>query len=255
IGVRKHVHVNWDELRFSLTPTDYIYKAKTGDDFLEGTITPLENIELNPCLKAYRKEDGSTLLFRPEQNAQRMQIGAERMCMKAPSVELFVDAVKQTVIANKRWVPPPGKGSIYVRPILVGSGPILRVGASPDYIFLVFATPVVEDKFHRAALGGTGGVKVIGNYSPTVKVLAQAKAKGFLDVVFLDSVTGKYIEEASSCSSFIVKGNVITTPGTNGNILPGFTRKSIIELAKTFHYHGEERDIPMADLSDADEVL
>ncbi|GLT96963.1 hypothetical protein SLE2022_145530 [Rubroshorea leprosula] len=137
-----------------------------------------------------------------------MQIGAERMCMKAPSVELFVDAVKQTVIANKRWVPPPGKGSIYVRPILVGSGPILRVGASPDYIFLVFATPVgsyhkgeatinlvVEDKFHRAAPGGTGGVKVVGKYSPTVKVLAQAKAKGFLDVL-------------------IVKGNVLTTPGT-----------------------------------------
>ncbi|PHT32410.1 Branched-chain-amino-acid aminotransferase 2, chloroplastic, partial [Capsicum baccatum] len=92
--------------------------------------------------KAYRRDDGRLFLFRPQQNAMRMQIGAKRMCMPCPSIDQFVDAVKQTALANKRFIPPPGKGSLDIRPLLIGSGPILGLATAPEYTFLVYACPV-----------------------------------------------------------------------------------------------------------------
>ncbi|XP_041011678.1 branched-chain-amino-acid aminotransferase 6-like isoform X3 [Juglans microcarpa x Juglans regia] len=272
---------NWDELGFGIVPTDYMYvmKSSEGESFTKGNVTPFGNIEMNPYagilnygqgliegLKAYRKEDGRVLLFRPEQNAQRLKIGAERMCMSSPSVEQFVEAVKQTVRANKHWVPPQGKGSLYVRPLLIGSGPVLGLCPAPEYTFLIYASPVgnyhkgplnlvVEDKLHRATPGGTGDIKTVANYSPVCKALTEARAKGFSDVLFLDAVTKKYIEEVSTCNIFIVKDDVISTPATVGTILPGITRKSIIEIALDFGYQVEERTIPMEDLLEADEVF
>lgn len=153
----KYADVNWDELGFSLTPTDYMFEMKCsqGEEFSQGNLIPYGKIELSPAatilnigqglfegLKAYRREDGHIVLFRPEQNAMRMKMGAERMCMPSPSVEQFIDAVKQTVLANKRWVPPPGKGSLYIRPLLMGSGSFLAVAPSPEYTFLVYTSPV-----------------------------------------------------------------------------------------------------------------
>ncbi|XP_030944350.1 branched-chain-amino-acid aminotransferase 6-like [Quercus lobata] len=282
-GVEKHADINWDELGFDLVPADYMYVTKFGkeENFTNGVgnIIPYANIAISPfagilnygqglleSLKAYRRDDGRVLLFRPEQNAQRLQIGAERLCMPSPSIEHFVEAVKQTVLANKHWVPPPGKGSLYVRPLLIGSGPVLSFVTAPEISFLIHACPVgnyhkgplnllVEDKTHRATPGGTGDIKTITNYSPVYKAIAQAKARGFSDVLFLDAVTKKYIEEVSSCNIFIVKGNVISTPASCGTILPGITRKSIIEIALGFGYQVEERVIPLKDLFDVDEVF
>jgi len=192
-GAEKYANFNWDELGFGLVPTDYMYVMKCceGENFSHGSLIPYGNIEMSPsagilnfgqglieALKAYRKEDGcDVLLFRPDQNAQRMKNGAERLCMPSPSVEQFVEAVKQTVLANKHWVPPPGKGSLYIRPLLIGSGPHLGMGPAPEYTFLIYVVPVgnyqkgplnlvIEDKFHRAAPGGTGDTKAVTNYSP-----------------------------------------------------------------------------------------
>ncbi|KAH7689788.1 Branched-chain amino acid aminotransferase II protein [Dioscorea alata] len=277
--------INWDELRFGLVPTDCMYVMKSTQDgeFIHGELKDFDNIKLNPSsgvlnygqgiyegLKASRKrKEGGLLLFRVEENAMRMKMGAERMFMPSPSVDQFIHAVKLTVLANKRWVPPHGKGSLYVRPLLIGSGPILGLAPSPEYMFLVYASPVgnyfkeglapinllVADKTHRAIPGGTGGVKTICNYAPVLKAQMQAKSKGFSDVLFLDAVNNKYLEEASSCNIFIVKGNVISTPATNGTILPGITRKSIIEIASDLGYQVEERLVPVEELSDADEVF
>uniref|UniRef100_A0ACD6A5V6 Uncharacterized protein n=1 Tax=Avena sativa TaxID=4498 RepID=A0ACD6A5V6_AVESA len=242
-----------------------MYKAKCGPDgdFSTGEIVPFEPIPLSPfaavlnyaqsCfegLKAYRKADGSLLLFRPEENAMRIISGADRICMPAPTVEQFVDAVKQTVLANKRWVPPPGKGSLYIRPLLFGSGPVLGLAPATEYTLLIYVSPVgnyfkeglapinliVEHNFHRAVPGGTGGVKTIGNYASVLKAQTIAKANGYSDVLYLDAVHNKYLEEVSSCNIFIVKGNTISTPPIEGTILPGITRKSIIELAKSKGY-------------------
>ncbi|GFZ18845.1 branched-chain aminotransferase 3 [Actinidia rufa] len=221
-------------------------------------------------LKAYRKHDGSILLFRPEENASlRLTMGAERMCMPSPTIEQFVDAVKATVLANKRWVPPPGKGSLYIRPLLMGSGAVLGLAPAPEYTFLIYVSPVgnyfkegiapihlvVETEVHRATPGGTGGVKTIGNYASVLKAQTLAKAKGFTDVLYLDCVNKKYLEEVSSCNVFVVKDNTISTPAIQGTILPGITRKSIIDVAQSQGFQVEERLVAVDELLDADEVF
>ncbi|CAO2833893.1 unnamed protein product [Amaranthus hypochondriacus] len=281
----EYADIDWDNLGFSLIPTDYMYfmKCSQQDGFIaKGQLNPYGNLQLSPAsgalnygqgifegMKAFRRDDGRIFLFRPDQNAQRMKVGAERMCMPSPSVSQFIDAVKQTVVANKRWIPPPGKGSLYIRPLLLGSGPILGVSPSPEYMFVIYASPVgyyfkggisplnlyVEEEFDRASRGGTGGIKTISNYGPALRPLIQAKSKGFSDVLYLDSVHGKYIEEVSSCNIFIVKGNTISTPPVKGTILPGVTRKSIMEIARDLGYNVEERLIPVDELLEADEVF
>ncbi|KAG8478467.1 hypothetical protein CXB51_028374 [Gossypium anomalum] len=276
--------IEWDNLGFGLLPTDYMYmmKCSQGGNFSKGELQRFGNIELNPSagvlnygqglfegLKAYRKEDGNILLFRPEENALRMRQGAERMCMPAPTVDQFVEAVKETVLANKRWVPPPGKGSLYIRPLLMGSGAVLGLAPAPEYTFLIYVSPVgnyfkegvapinliVEHELHRATPGGTGGVKTIGNYAAVLKAQSAAKAKGYSDVLYLDCVHKKYLEEVSSCNIFVVKGNVISTPAIKGTILPGITRKSIIDVARSQGFQVEERFVPVDELLDADEVF
>ncbi|KAF9613787.1 hypothetical protein IFM89_011511 [Coptis chinensis] len=297
-----YADVNWDELGFSLMPTDYMYTMKCSKDerFSHGELNRYGNIELSPSsgvlnygqfllfsclnqdpcyislkqglfegLKAYRKVGGGFLLFRPEENARRMQMGADRMCMPSPSIEQFVVAVKETVLANKCWVPPPGKGSLYVRPLLIGSGPVLGLAPAPDYTFLIYASPVanyfkeglsplnlvIDDEFHRSTPGGTGNVKTISNYAPVLKPQKRAKSQGFSDVLYLDSLKKKNLEEVSSCNIFLVKGNFISTPATDGTILAGITRKSIIDIARSFGYQVEEREIPVEELIEADEVF
>ncbi|CAL1395666.1 unnamed protein product [Linum trigynum] len=275
--------VDWDNLGFGLVTTDYMYTMKCREDgnFTKGELNPYGNIELSPSsgvlnygqglfegTKAFRKEDGGLLLFRPDQNAMRMVMGAERMCMPCPSIDQFVDSVKQTALANKRWVPPPGKGTLYIRPLLLGTGPVLGLAPAPEYTFLVYASPVgnyfkaagalnlyVEEEYDRSARLGTGGVKTISNYAPVLKAMSRAKSRGFSDVLYLDSVEKKNLEEVSSCNIFIVKGNVISTPAARGTILAGVTRKSIIEIALDHGYLVEERVVPVDELLSADEVF
>ncbi|XP_057951760.1 branched-chain amino acid aminotransferase 2, chloroplastic-like [Malania oleifera] len=276
--------IEWDDLGFGLLPTDYMYimKCSQGGNFTKGELQHFGSIELSPSagvlnygqglfegLKAYRKQDGNILLFRPEENALRMRMGAERMCMPSPTVEQFVEAVKGTVLANKRWVPPPGKGSLYIRPLLMGSGAVLGLAPAPEYTFLIYVSPVgnyfkeglapinlvIETDVHRATPGGTGGVKTIGNYASVLKAQSAAKAKGYSDVLYLDCVHNRYLEEVSSCNVFLVKGNVISTPAIKGTILPGITRKSIIDVACNQGFQVEERLVTVEELLDADEVF
>ncbi|KAK6784406.1 hypothetical protein RDI58_017861 [Solanum bulbocastanum] len=277
--------VDWDKLGFGFMPTDYMYTTKNSDvagNFEQGQLNRYENIQLSPSAgvlnygqglfegtKAYRQDNGGLSLFRPRENAIRMQIGAERMCMPYPSTDQFVDAVKQTALANKRWIPPPGKGSLYIRPLLFGSGSILGLAPAPEYTFLVYASPVgnyfkegtaplnlyVDEDFHRASRGGAGGVKSITNYAPVLRAIRNARERGFSDVLYLDSVNKKYIEEVSSCNIFVVKGKVISTPIACGTILEGVTRKSIMDIAIDLGYQVEERLIEADELISADEVF
>uniref|UniRef100_A0ACD5UWA8 Uncharacterized protein n=1 Tax=Avena sativa TaxID=4498 RepID=A0ACD5UWA8_AVESA len=273
----------------------YVMQCRQGDVGFVGAraeLVPYRNIELSPCsgvlnygqgliggLKVYRRPSSDAsgrtgyVLFRPEENARQMQVGASRMCMPAPSVEQFVNAVKQTVLANSRWVPPQGKGALYIRPLLIGSGPILGMAPAPEYTFIIYATPIgayfkasaqedfsainllVEEEFHRAFLGGTGGVKAITNYAPVLKAQVDGKSKGFADVLYLDSVHKRYVEEASSSNLFIVKGGAIATPKMAGTILPGITRSSTIQLARDQGYKVEKRLVCIDDLLTADEVF
>ncbi|CAJ1936222.1 unnamed protein product [Sphenostylis stenocarpa] len=276
--------MDWDKLGYQVIPTDYMYIMKSNEDgtFSNGALVPFGPIQIEPHssvlnygqglfegMKAYRRVDGEVQLFRPEENALRMQMGAKRLLMVAPSVEQYMEAVKQVVAANKSWVPPCGKGALYIRPLLFGSGSVMGIAPAPQCTFLIYTNPIcnvykgrtsslnllVDDKLPRAFPGGTGGVKNIGNYSPVFEVTKEAKAKGFSDVLFLDATEHKYVEEVSSCNAFIVKGNVISTSPTLGTILPGITRNSILQLARDLGYQVEERKFSVDELLEADEVF
>ncbi|CAH9065517.1 unnamed protein product [Cuscuta epithymum] len=287
---KEQVDIDWENMGFGLIPTDYMYISKCAKDgsFDQGKLIPYGNLEISPAAgvlnygqgiyegtKAFRREKGGIFLFRPDQNAIRMQISAERLCMPFPSIDQFLDAVKQIVMANKRWIPPPGKGSLYIRPILFGSGPVLGLAPAPHYTFLIYASPVgnyfkvrpdtqegvaplniyIEEEFHRSSRGGSGGVKSITNYAPVMKPLLRAKGKGFSDVLYLDSTHNRYVEEVSSCNLFMVKGDVVLTPPAGVTILSGITRKSIIDIARDLGYKVEERVVDVEELCNADEAF
>lgn len=277
--------IDWEDLGFGLVDTDFMFVAKCerGEEFEQGGLRPFGNLEMSPSagvlnygqgvfegMKAYRTSDGRILLFRPSANALRMQESADRLSMPAPRAEQFVTAVEETVLANQRWIPPVGKGALYIRPLLIGTGPVLGLAPAPEYTFLIYVSPVgnyfkggtltpislkVEETYHRAAPGGTGSAKAIGNYSPVLKTQMAAKKDGFSDVVYLDAQENKYIEEVSSCNIFVVKAGTITTPDLRGTILAGITRRSILELAAALGYKTEERLVSIDDLISADEVF
>lgn len=308
--VSRAAKVDWDSLGFGLKDvagTMYIAEWTPERDWAdEGKLLPYGPIPMMPSaqvlnygqaafegMKAQESAKGRIVLFRPDRNAERIKAGAERLSMPPIPEGKFVDAVKSLVRANRDWVPPMGKGSLYIRPLLMGSGPILGLGPAPSYTFAIFAaavgayfkvsitlsfslddshwrltrvfsfqggqlTPIdliVEEKFHRAAPGGMGGTKAAGNYSPVLATQLDAKKEGFSDVVYLDAKTDTYLEEVSSCNIFVVKGKTMKTPPLSGTILPGVTRRSIIELARIKGYTVEETPVSVSEAMEADEIF
>lgn len=211
-------------------------------------------------LKARRTREGKIVLFRPIDNARRMRASAARLLMPAPPVSTFLEAVKATVRANARWVPGYGKGSLYIRPVLIGSGPILGVAPAGEYLFFVFVCPVgqymggdrviVLTSAHRAAPYGTGAAKTAGNYAASLLPQRMAKEKHYVDALYLDAREDRYIEELSGANFFaVLHDGTLITPAL-GSILPGITRASVITIAsELFGWPVVERKVSI------DEVL
>ncbi len=203
--------------------------------------------EIFEGLKAYRHPDGSFALFRPEMNAARMNLSADRLAMPHVPEDLFVEACRQLVQKDRDWFPTVDGGALYLRPFMFASEAFLGVRPAKEYKFLVIASPVgnyfksgvpavsiwVSRDFVRAAPGGTGAAKTGGNYAASLVPQAEAIAKGHDQVVFLDAVERKWIEELGGMNLFFAfdDGSVITPPLT-GTILPGVTRNSLIQLLK-----------------------
>jgi branched-chain amino acid aminotransferase len=201
--------------------------------------------EIFEGLKAYRRDDGGVNLFRPGANARRFWNSADRMAMAPLPEAVFVEAVEQLVRIDRAWV-PGGEGSLYLRPFMIASEVFLGVKPSAEYIFAVIASPVgsyfkggpapvsiwVSENYTRAAIGGTGAVKCGGNYAASLRAQAEAIAHGCDQVVFLDAVERRYIEELGGMNIFFVfdDGTLLTPP--LGTILPGITRDSILTLAR-----------------------
>lgn len=277
---------NWEKLGFGLDDVaGHMYVATWTADkgWDKGSMMPYGPINMYPSaqvlnygqgifegMKAQNTAANRIVVFRPDKNAERFHNGALRLSMPPVPEQQFVEAVKATVSANKDWVPPMGKGSLYLRPLLIGTGPILGLGPAPSYTFTIFCaavgayfkggqlTPIdliVEERFHRAAPGGMGGTKAAGNYSPVLVTQLEAKRNGYSDVVYLDAKTDTYLEEVSSCNIFVVKGKTIRTPPLQGTILPGVTRRSIIELAAMRGYKVEETPVSVSEALEADEVF
>ena len=276
--------IDWDALTFSFTPTDtmYVAKCKLGEEWGTGEMMPYGDITISPAagvlnygqglfegMKAQRSVNGGIVLFRPERNAARLINGAARLGMPPVPEEMFLDAIEKVVAANARWVPPTGKGALYVRPVLWGTGAILGVSPAPEYTFMVYVCPVgpylkggmhpislkVSDEYHRACPGGSGGVKAIGNYAPGMMPSKGAKMEGFAEIIYLDAVEHRYIEEVGAANFFCVKDGIIYTPELTGTILPGITRASIIDLARHKGYEVREEKVDIEFVLQADECF
>lgn len=285
-GTRAKTKIDWDSLGFGLkdvASTMYVATWSPDKGWSKGGLQPYGPLPLLPSaqvlnygqaafegMKAQWSAKNRIVVFRPDMNAARLHAGAERLSMPAVPQDQFVEAVKSIVRANQDYVPPMGKGSLYLRPLLIGSGPILGLGPAPEYTFTIYAaavgayfksgqlTPIdliVEERFHRAAPGGMGGTKAAGNYSPVLVTQLEAKKGGYSDVVYLDAKTDTYLEEVSSCNIFSVKGKTIRTPPLQGTILPGVTRRSIIELARKRGYTVEEVPVSVTEAMEADELF
>ena len=252
--------LNWKNLGFSYIKTDYRFIAHWKDGKWDnGELTTDSTLHIHEgstalhygqqCfegLKAYRCKDGSVNLFRPDQNAQRMQNTCDRLLMPQVPTELFIRACKEVVKANDRWVAPYGTGAtLYLRPFVIGVGENIGVRPAPEYIFCVFCCPVgayfkggmkpsnfLVTDYDRAAPYGTGGVKVGGNYAASLLPHELAAKRQFADAIYLDPKTHTKIEEVGAANFFgITHDNKFITP-LSPSILPSITKYSLLYLAK-----------------------
>ncbi len=272
-------NIDWSNLGFGYIQTDkrYISNYKDGA-WDEGAISEDATVVLNECagvlqyaqtvfegLKAYTTEDGRIVTFRPDLNGARMEASAARLEMPVFPAERFVEAVKETVRANSAYVPPYGSGaSLYLRPYMFGTNPVIGVKPATEYQFRIFATPVgpyfkggarplticVSD-FDRAAPRGTGHIKAGLNYAMSLHALMRAHAAGFDENMYLDPATGSKVEETGGANFLFVTGDGKVVTPKSDSILPSITRRSLIYVAREYlGLEVEEREVYVKELED-----
>ena len=256
----KTVDIDWGKLGFSYIKTDYRYISYWKDgQWDDGTLSEDNKVHISEGstalhygqtvfegMKAYRTKDGSINLFRPEQNAERMQRSCRRLMMPTVPTDAFIEAVKKVVKANEHYIPPYGTGgSLYLRPYMIGVGDNIGVKPAEEYLFSIFCMPVgayfkggltptnfIVSDYDRAAGNGTGAAKVGGNYGGSLLPGVEAHKRNFSDAIYLDPTTHTKIEEVGSANFFgITKDNKFVTP-ISPSILPSITKYSLLYLAK-----------------------
>ncbi|MCQ4044433.1 branched-chain amino acid aminotransferase [Streptantibioticus rubrisoli] len=212
-------------------------------------------------LKAYRQPDGSVATFRPEANAERFQASARRLAMPELPVETFIAACDALVSQDKAWVPSEGEQSLYLRPFMFAAEVGLGVRPANEYLFIVIASPAgayfpggvkpvsvwLSEEYVRAAPGGTGAAKCAGNYAASLVAQAQAIEHGCDQVVWLDAIERRWIEEMGGMNLYFVYGDKIVTPELSGSLLPGITRLSLLQIAEDLGYEVAEGRISVDD--------
>lgn len=260
------------KLGFGKLFTDHMFLMDyvSGEGWQNPRITPYCDFHLDPAAvvlhygqaifegtKCYRKADGSLQLFRPDANFARMTRSAERMGMPALDEELALAGLKKLLEIEKDWVPHSEGTSLYIRPTMIATDAQLGVHAAHHYTFYIILSPVgayyaeglkpvgiyVEDKYVRAVRGGVGFTKCAGNYAASILAGELAEKKGYSQVLWLDGVEQKYVEEVGAMNIMFAYGNKIVTPALNGSILPGITRDSILKLAQSMGYEVSEERI------------
>ncbi|MDE5411816.1 branched-chain amino acid aminotransferase [Alkalihalobacterium chitinilyticum] len=269
-----------DQLAFGKEFTDHMFVMdySTEKGWHHPRITPYEPITLDPAamifhygqtvfegLKAYRTEDDRILLFRPEKNFQRMNRSSERLSIPLLDEKLVLTYLEELLRIEKEWVPKTAGYSLYIRPFIIATEPNLSLAPSNTYQFYIILSPVgsyyregihpvkifVEEEFTRAVRGGTGMAKTAGNYSAAYIAQQRATDKGYSQVLWLDGVEKKYIEEVGSMNVFFKIGEEVVTPLLNGSILEGITRLSIIELLKDWNVPVVERRVSIEEIFQA----
>ena len=275
--------LDWGNIGFNYRITDYRYISNFKDGkWDDGELSTDSNVTINESagilqycqevfegLKAYRTKEGHIVTFRPDLNAKRMYDSAKRLEMPPFPEDRFIEAVDKVVLANEAWVPPFGSGAtLYIRPYMFASSPVIGVKPAAEYQFRMFTTPVgpyfkggakpititVSD-FDRAAPRGTGHIKAGLNYAMSIHPLMEAHRNGFDENMYLDAATRTYVEETGGANFiFITKDKKVVTPKSN-SILPSITRRSLLYVAE--HYLGlktEERPVAFDEVKDFAEV-
>lgn len=269
-----------EKLGFGKIFTDHMFimEYTEGIGWHDARITPFENLSLSPAccvfhygqemfegLKAYRGEDGKARLFRPDMNAKRTNDTNDRLCIPRIDENDYVDAIKALVKVDEAWIPQDNGTSLYIRPFIIATDEFLGVSPSKTYKFIIILSPSgayyesgldpvgiwIEDEYVRAVKGGMGYAKTGGNYAASLIAQVKAHDSGFSQVLWLDGVHRKYIEEVGAMNIFFKIDGKIVTPQLNGSILPGITRNSVIELCKSWGMEVEERLISVDELLEA----
>lgn len=265
------------QLGFGRIFTDHMFLMdyRKGEGWFNPRIVPYGTFDMDPaCMvlhygqaifegtKCYRRADGGLQLFRPQANLARMTRSAARMGMPALEEEIALEGLKKLLEIDQDWVPHQDGTSLYIRPTMIATDAHLGVHASQTYLFFIILSPVgayykeglkpvgiyVEDEYVRAVRGGVGFTKCAGNYAASILAGEMAEQKGYAQVLWLDGVEQKYVEEVGSMNMMFAYGNKIVTPMLNGSILPGITRDSILTLARQLGFEVEEKRLAIADI-------
>ena len=256
----------------------FIMNYTEGKGWHDARIEPFGRLSLSPAamvfhygqemfegMKAYRGENDEIYIFRPEMNARRANMSNDRLCIPQIPEEDFVQAVKAVVDVDRDWVPHAEGTSLYIRPFIIATDEFLGVAPSKTYLFMIILSPSgayyasglapvgiwIEDEYVRAVKGGIGFAKTGGNYAASLIAQVKAHDEGFSQVLWLDGVERKYIEEVGAMNIFFKIDGKIVTPMLNGSILPGVTRDSVINLCKSWGMEVEERRISVDELLEA----
>ncbi|MCZ2257798.1 branched-chain amino acid aminotransferase [Sporosarcina sp. G11-34] len=269
-----------DQLEFGRVFTDHMFIANytEGEGWADHRIEPYRPLTLDPAaivfhygqtvfegLKAYRSEDGTVRLFRPEQNMKRLNASSDRISMPKVNEELALEALKKLIEIDQDWIPTAEGTSLYIRPFVIATEAYLGVSPSTKYQFMIILSPVgsyykggiepvkilVENDYVRAVSGGTGTAKTAGNYASGLKAQEIAGQKGYAQVLWLDGIERKYIEEVGAMNVFFKINGEVITPALNGSILEGITRKSVIELLNHWDIPVIERKVSMEEIRTA----
>ncbi len=269
-----------DNLGFGKIFTDHMFimNYTEGKGWHDARIEPYANLSLSPAsmvfhygqemfegMKAYMGDDGKARLFRPDMNAKRTNASNERLCIPELPEDMFVEAVKAIVEVDKDWIPTAEGTSLYIRPFIIATDDFLGVAPSKTYLFIIILSPSgayyasglapvgiwIEDDYVRAVKGGMGFAKTGGNYAASLAAQVKAHDGGYSQVLWLDGVERKYIEEVGAMNIFFKIDGKIVTPMLNGSILPGITRDSVINVCKHWGYEVEERKISVDELLEA----
>lgn len=268
------------KLGFGRIFTDHMFVMEytRGKGWHDPRIEPYHDLTLSPAamvfhygqemfegLKAYKGKDGTNYLFRPDMNAKRTNDTNDRLCIPRVPVEDYVQAVKAIVSVDQDWIPTEPGTSLYIRPFIIATEPFLGVDVSETFLFLIILSPSgayyesglepvgiwIEDDYVRAVRGGMGFAKTGGNYAASLAAQVKAHGDGYSQVLWLDGVERKYIEEVGAMNIFFKIDGKIVTPMLNGSILPGITRNSVLELCRSWGMDVEERRISVDELLQA----
>lgn len=256
----------------------FIMEYTEGKGWHDPAIIPYQPISLDPStmvfhygqaifegLKAYKTKDGRVLLFRPKKNMERVNISNDRLCIPPIDVDFAIEAIKTLVDIDRDWIPEAEGTSLYIRPFIISTDPYLGVRPSKTYKFMIILSPVgayypeginpvkiyVETKYVRAVKGGIGYAKTPGNYAASLKAQVEAQERGYTQVLWLDGVERRYIEEVGTMNVFFKINGEVVTPSLEGSILAGITRDSTISLLKHWNIPVVERKIAIDELYEA----